>query len=669
MKVLFRNVWWRRCFLLFALLTCSILGLWHSVPFAAGSMLSLSGENLKVWDFEEAFELADWDLVDKSTTDGGTYLWAEETYTFTHGVRSVWPGGNVVTATAAAEYPDNLDTWMVYSWVIPTASIGWNLSLVFDWWLDTASGDVLAVLTSHDGETFTPIWSRSAQGGGWHRDEQVSLDTVTHQGRYYIAFRFTSDADGQSGQGAFVDYVRLRGQITHYAYLPLICRRWPPLPDAPVLQDVDKIPEADTYTVAWLSPVWGSPIISYTLQESTTLDFGASIDYTSALTSHLIEGQPPDQYYYRVRAHNEWGFGPWSNVISVSVVLPLPEAPVLQEIDKVPEADSYNIVWYPPVSSPPVFSYTLQESTLLDFSESVDYTSVLTSYTVTGQPMGQYYYRVRGHNSSGFGPWSNVVSTSVVFPSFWDNFDNPTTGWTVRRTSSPDLSLMRSYYSGGYLITSVEDKFDFGIFSPMSEAPEPPYEIGLGTRIVNQANLVSYGIAFGANGGGVCSIDRDLAGNPGGCFYHYYRLNFVWGGDYLKYGVKRIDYHRGGEDGRGKGFGLDLVPYRRLEDWKAHPNSFNSWRVLVYEDGFSVYVNGSLLGWTSDYHYTSEPFWGIFSSTDEYNISRWEHDYFYVVPISSGAAAQSLPSPDEGYCLPDTNWCVPLEDAHLYMMD
>lgn len=312
----------------------------------------------------------------------------------------------------------------------------------------------------------------------------------------------------------------------------------------------------------------------------------------------------------------------------------------------------------------------------MDFSIFIDYTSTLTSYTVSDRLPGQHYYRVRAHNRWGRGPWSNVVSTSVVVPTFWDDFVDPTTGWLARRTSAPDLGAIYSYYSTctnnyseGCLLTSVEDKFDFGIFSPMYEAPPPPYQIGLSTRIINKANLVSYGIVFGANDGTLCSIERDNAGDPNGCFYHYYRLNAIWGGDYLKYGLKRVDYHSGGEDGRGKGFGVDLVPYKRLEDWKAHANSLNSWQIFVYEDGFSVYVNGNNLGWTYDSTYVHEPLWGIFSSTNEYNVSKWEHDYFYVAPFSPGRMPQALPGSDEGYCLPDANWCVPLEHAPLYSMD
>ncbi len=498
-----------------------------------------SRTDLKVWNFETPSELEDWRLVDQSEIDGGIYLWAEETYISTLGKQSVWPGGNVLTATETTRYPDNLDTWMIYAWDRPTAVIGWDLYLTFDWWLDVVAGDSLSVLVSQDGEAFTTVWTESSQTGAWHWDESIFLDTLGDQECYYIAFRFTSNGDGYVGRGAFVDYVRLQGEMTGYIYLPLVVRRWPPLPGPPALQGVDKLPNLADYELQWHPSVWGTPVISYTLQEATTPSFDAAVNYTSMVTAYQVIDQSPGQYYYRVRAYNRWGLGPWSNMVSVTVASAL-----------------------------------------------------------------------------------------------YDDFDNPETGWSSRRTSSPDLALIKSYYSRGRLITSVEDRFDFGIFSPMYEAPEPPYQITMKTRIVNKANMASYGIVFGANGGTFCYIDREHAGDANGCFYHYYRLNIVWGGDYLKYNLKRIDYHRGGDEGRGNAYGVELVPFTWVDRWSQH-DDWNIWQVRVYHDGFEIYLNDEKLSWVGNARYVDDPFYGIFSSTGEFNISKWEHEYFYVEPLHS----------------------------------
>lgn len=333
---------------------------------------------------------------------------------------------------------------------------------------------------------------------------------------------------------------------------------------------------------------------------------------------------------------------------------PVPYPPVLSPVTKLPRDTAYTLYWTVPVSSSEIFSYTVQESSTPSFSAPIEYTTVYTTYAFNDKPSGDYYYRVRAHNLWGGGEWSNVIQASVNL-AFRDDFNDITTGWQTCRTSAPTLDDAVVEYSGtGQLITRVESRWDFGVFSPLQPAPEPPYRIVLKSRIIHLANLTSYGIVFGGNEGTECQIDRSNAGDPNGCFYHYYRLNVIWGG-FLKFSVKRVDSHLGGEDGRGKGYGVELMPYHDVSDLTS-ADDWNTWEIRVYPNGFSVYVNGNLVGWSYDTTYINDPFFGIFTSTDEYNGSRWEHEYFYVVPLDPGA---SLPSMMEGYEVPGMNWYIP----------
>jgi uncharacterized repeat protein (TIGR01451 family) len=327
---------------------------------------------------------------------------------------------------------------------------------------------------------------------------------------------------------------------------------------------------------------------------------------------------------------------------------PIPYAPQLHEINKQPLDDVYTLTWSLAASDTPVM-YTLQESTSPDLSNPTNYTSPITSYQIAGKGIGVYYYRVRGNNIWGPGEWSNTRSATVL--SRQDDFDNPITGWTERRTSSPYLDLVTATYSDGRLLTGLRDKFDFAIFSPMFEAPSLPYSIRMRTRIVHTANEVSYGIVFGSNDGTYCPVDRSNAGGSSGCFAHYYRLNVVWGG-YLKCQVKRIEYHSAE---KGSGRGTELLPFKNVSDKTLH-DGWNTWEIKVYEDGFAVYVNGQLLGWTDDTVYINEPYYGIFISTYEYNSAVFEHEYFHVTPLP---ATEALP--DSGYLVPGgMNWYRPL---------
>jgi hypothetical protein len=501
-------------------------------------------QTIEEWNFDVPQDLEDWTRRDESDGDGGEYLWAESTVTYTTGTHSVGPWSEVMTGTVAPPdivvpptaylpYPDNLDTWLIYSFTTPISDV-WGVRLVFDWWMDAASGDPFSWLTSTDGTGFTPVKTKSEQLGEWHVGETVPLHIDEFGGTHYVAFRFQSNSDGMSGLGVFVDHVRLQYNFGHEVYLPLILRRWPPLPATPYLLEIDRAPLDDTYVLDW---------------------YNATSD--------------------------------------------LPE------------------------------TYILQESTVPDFSSPTHYTTPITSHQVTGRSIGIYYYRVRATNIWGSSQWSNARSTTVL--SRHDDFNDPITGWTARRTSSPDLDLASTSYEDGKLVTGLHDRFDFAIFSPMFEAPDPPYLIRMRTRIDHLANEVSYGIVFGGNRGTTCPIDRSQSGDSDGCFYHYYRLNVIWGGGYLKSQVKRIDSHA---SQKGGGRGTELMSYRDVSD-RTDEDRFNVWEIRVYDGGFDVYVNGRFLEDFDDTTYIHDPYYGIFASTYEYNSASFEHEFFFVDPMST----------------------------------
>lgn len=107
-------------------------------------------------------------------------------------------------------------------------------------------------------------------------------------------------------------------------YLPLIFRRWPPVPYAPTLAQISNPDEEPNYTVSWTYGYSEPGVDSYTLQEATDADFTQGLTEFSGIvgTSRSFADQDPGTYYYRVRGHNEYGPGPWSNVQSTTVEEP-----------------------------------------------------------------------------------------------------------------------------------------------------------------------------------------------------------------------------------------------------------------------------------------------------------------------------------------------------------
>lgn len=109
-------------------------------------------------------------------------------------------------------------------------------------------------------------------------------------------------------------------------YLPLVMRRFPPVPYPPVLNEISNADLDGNYTVSW---AYNGPYgdveapTSYTLQESTSADFSAAVqEYTFSASTYSmnVTGKASATYYYRVRGNNTAGAGEWSNVRSVVVM-------------------------------------------------------------------------------------------------------------------------------------------------------------------------------------------------------------------------------------------------------------------------------------------------------------------------------------------------------------
>ncbi len=136
---------------------------------------------------------------------------------------------------------------------------------------------------------------------------------------------YTIEARSQDAGGNYGDIDTIRVTIrngTRYIYLPVIMRRYPPLPYAPTLA----LPSNDTYgnyQLSWTYSPDTDPFkpITYTLQEATDANFTNLLFNAAALSPRSYTNKAVGTYYYRVRGHNTYGAGPWSNVQMVTVRL------------------------------------------------------------------------------------------------------------------------------------------------------------------------------------------------------------------------------------------------------------------------------------------------------------------------------------------------------------
>ncbi len=178
-------------------------------------------------------------------------------------------------------------------------------------------------------------------------------------------------------------------------------------PLAPTLNPIDNADQDGDYTVTWEAPELAE---QYTLEESADANFDTPITrYTGSDTQVIIDDQPAGQWFYRVRTSNAQGDSPWSNVQTVDIV---PQAPTLT-ILPLGERDAYQLTWS---SVEGAQGYRVQEdlSAQFDIRPIFRYVGSATTYTVTGQAEGTWYYRVQAYNEIGEGAWSTTQVTQVA---------------------------------------------------------------------------------------------------------------------------------------------------------------------------------------------------------------------------------------------------------------
>ena len=149
---------------------------------------------------------------------------------------------------------------------------------------------------------------------------------------------------------------------------------------------------------------------SYRIYRSTAKGSGYSLLGTTTATSYTNTGaKAGTTYYYRVKACNDAGLSPYSNVVSgkVKSVTPKPSAPVVK-IGNSATSGKPMLTWNA-VSG--ATSYKVYRATSQNGTYSLLGTVTATSYTNTGAKAGvTYYYKVKAVNSAGESAFSNVVS-------------------------------------------------------------------------------------------------------------------------------------------------------------------------------------------------------------------------------------------------------------------
>ena len=177
-------------------------------------------------------------------------------------------------------------------------------------------------------------------------------------------------------------------------------------PDAPVVH-IGNSASSGKPMLTW-NAVEGAT--SYRIYRSTSKGSGYSLLGTTTATSYTNTGaKAGTTYYYRVKAGNDAGLSPYSNIVSgqSKAVTPKPSAPVVK-IGNSAASGKPMLTWNA-VSG--ATSYKVYRATSQNGTYSLLGTVTATSYTNTGAKAGTtYWYKVKAVNSAGESAYSNIVS-------------------------------------------------------------------------------------------------------------------------------------------------------------------------------------------------------------------------------------------------------------------
>ena len=210
--------------------------------------------------------------------------------------------------------------------------------------------------------------------------------------------------------------VRFRAQF------PLVLSNWPPLPHEPALSAISNSDGNGFYNVSWAS---AENAETYSLEEDDNSGFSSPTEvYNGAGTSWPVPGpgKTAGNFYYRVRGHNTWGYGGYSNSEAVTVLLP--GTPTLNPIDNTGGDGNYAVTWN---TTARATSYLLQEDTDPGFgSPTTVHGGSQTWWSASGRTAGTYYYRAQASGPTGQSSWSSTQGVAVLPPEtpFLNPIDN-----------------------------------------------------------------------------------------------------------------------------------------------------------------------------------------------------------------------------------------------------
>ena len=349
----------------------------------------------------------------------------------------------------------------------PTLSSKSNTSIAVGWTAPTSGAAFDATLSDHTyivevsaTADFARITVSSNTNSASHTFTGLTPDTT-----YYVRVRTKTEA----GQGA------------NSASLSVKTDPDPPDPPGAPGTPTSSAKTHSTVTLTWTAPTTGGAFDAtktsdyYIVEGSLTANFARrAVSTTARLNQHQFTGLTRNtKYYFRVRARNSDGNGPWSASLTVTTddADPNPPGAPGTPTSSAKTHLSITVDWTAPTDGGEFDTMNFNDFYLVYASPNADFvnrvpgenksgSSRRTSFRFTGLDARKLYYiRVRARNSDGNGPFSGVLEVTTNpdpkavpgapgKPALTSLSVGITVSWTAPTTGGPfDASQMTDSYT------------------------------------------------------------------------------------------------------------------------------------------------------------------------------------------------------------------------------
>jgi uncharacterized repeat protein (TIGR01451 family) len=319
-------------------------------------------------------------------------------------------------------------------------------------------------------------------------------------------------------------------------------------------------------------------------------------------------------------------------------IITRPMEPVVLSGSRPNSGNQWGLFWQPVTGAT---GYEIQEAKSADFAAVTEQFNVdqVNSQQVTRplSPDNAWYYRARAIVNGQPGPWSNVVE---IIAGYRDDFTNPSTGWAIRRTTLADERIRVYYGAGdvaGNLVMIVDDRYDWGIASPLRKAPSVPYAVEFHAKSHNPADRTSGNVVIGGDWveGTQCAPPFPEIYTHANCFNRFYAWNFIVEAlttKLLHEKVNELVWCPTCDHSPMKRIAT-LTDIGQIFDGVEQTRGWNTYRIEVRADGARLLINGTFRAHLPDTAYINQPYFGVFATTWNYKPAIWLYDWFQVVPL------------------------------------